>query len=183
MSLSWIFNASTKVTVSPSTLPSFNSASRFSPSRSTLALPVTFVPSCLSVNVYFCRPRCVLNSAFHVPETSAANMEREVTASARSVIWVFMFAFSKTSFVSILEQQRGELVQAAAPTLPLVRGVRRFVEDAVDARFFERRDVHLGIASETSTPNPVGAEFATSVAHEHELHLLLELRHVSDVRH
>src|SRR5438552_3546691 len=59
----------------------------------------------------------------------------------------------------VFEQQRCEFVQAAPPRLPLVRGVRRFVEDAVDAGFFKRRDVHFGIASETSAADAIGPEF------------------------
>lgn len=84
----------------------------------------------------------------------------------------------------IFEQQRRELVQAAAPRLPLVRGVGRFVEDAVDASFFERCNIRLGVAAEAAAgaTDTVGAEFTTAIADEHEFDLLLERGHLGDVR-
>src|SRR5665213_15282 len=86
-----MFNGSTKDTVSPANFPSFKSASRFSPAVSTLALPVTFVPSCLRVKVYFCKPRCVSKSAFQVPVTSAARAESGRAARVKRMIGIFIF--------------------------------------------------------------------------------------------
>src|SRR6187455_2861866 len=96
-----------------------------------------------------------------------------------------MFVGSKVSmrFVSILEQQWRKLAQTAPPRQPLMRRVGRFVEYGVDARGFKRGRVLPGIAAEAAPGNPVGAEFATAIADEHELHLFLELGHVGDVRH
>ena len=48
--------------------------SRFRSPASELAFPVRFVPSSLKVKVYFCRPICESNSAFHAPVTSAAKI-------------------------------------------------------------------------------------------------------------
>src|ERR1041385_7353695 len=74
-------------------------------------------------------------------------------------------------------------MQAAAPTLPLVRSVGGFVEHAVDAGFFERRDVHFRIAAEGAAADAVGSQLAAAVTHKHEFHLLLEPGHVRNVRH
>src|ERR1017187_9364223 len=83
-------SGSTNDTVSPDTLPSFKSVSRFVSVSSTFALPVTVAPSCFSVKVYFCRPRCVSKSAFQVPVTSAARMDNGNANKVRSAIEVFM---------------------------------------------------------------------------------------------
>src|SRR6476646_5159489 len=88
----------------------------------------------------------------------------------------------RSLLTSIREQQRGELMQAAPPRLPLVRGVWRFVEHTVDPGFFERSDVCLGIAAETSATDAVRAEFTAAVADEHQLCLLFECCHVGNVR-
>jgi hypothetical protein len=66
--------------VSRSILPPLSSVSRLSPPISELALPVRAAPSCLSVNVYFCTPICVSNSAFQVPVTSAACVKQDRAA-------------------------------------------------------------------------------------------------------
>src|SRR5512138_1942423 len=69
------------------------------------------------------------------------------------------------------EQQRREFMQAAPPGLPLVSGIWRLVKGAVDADLFERR--HVGFAG--------GTVFTAAVADEHDLDLLRECGHVSDV--
>ena len=74
-------------------------------------------------------------------------------------------------------------MQAAAPTLPFVGGVRRLVENTVDAGFFEGGDVYFGITAETSAANTVGAEFTAAVADEYQFDFLFECSHVGDVCH
>src|ERR1017187_2548329 len=76
--------------MSPSTLPSLSSASRFRSPTSELAFPASIVPSCLKVNVYFWWPICESNWDFQVPVTSAANRESGRAASVRNAIRVFM---------------------------------------------------------------------------------------------
>src|SRR5437868_2503653 len=137
-------SGSTKVTVSPATLPSFTSASRFCPSSSAEIFLVTAVPSCLSVNVYFCRPRGVSKSAFQVPVRSAATREQGNAASARKRCEGFMGGFFRRGIL-VLEQQRRENLQAAAPGEEFVRGVFGNERGVLDADFFQRVVIRVDV--------------------------------------
>src|SRR5262249_5077869 len=146
--------------VSPSTFPSFRSDSRFSPLLSTLALPVTLAPSCLSVKVYFCSPRWVSNSAFHVPATSAARADSGRAASTTNRIRVFMACArwfggfeagsDQNQTHSVLEQQRRKVVQTAPPSEPFMGRLRRYEEMRVNARFLESFSIRFGVAANTA---------------------------------
>src|SRR5512133_3768334 len=82
----------------------------------------------------------------------------------------------------VLERERGELVEAAAPALPLVRGVGRDVEVGVDPGLLERAGVHPGITAEARAPRAIAVlELAAAEADEQELDLLLESGRAGDI--
>src|SRR5664279_4198546 len=86
----------------------------------------------------------------------------------------------------ILKQQRSELIQAAAPGLPLMSSQWGYIVVTVNPSLFERFGVRLGVAAEGSAASAAsavgGVNFAAAVTDEHKLGLLFEGRHVGDIR-
>ena len=91
---------------------------------------------------------------------------------------------ARATYLEAARRRLGTLLaQAAPPALPLVRGVRGFVEHCIDAGLFQSGGVRFGIAAETTSAHTVGAEFAATVADEDEFHLLFESGYVGDIRY
>ena len=82
----------------------------------------------------------------------------------------------------LLEQQRRKFTQASTPRLPLVSRFRRHVVVTVDACFFKRIGVHLGIATRALTAAPVASpHFPAAKAHKNEPNLVLKAGRLADV--
>lgn len=76
----------------------------------------------------------------------------------------------------LLEEDLSELIEAAPPALPLVSGLRRYIESSVHADLFE-------IVSRSSWIRTVSRSFdlTAAIAHENVLYVLLETSSTCDV--